>query len=244
MARTDDGALLTVQHRQAQVQLRARALRDYMLIWPLWEGDEGTFGRLVDASITVVRAHHRISAALAGSYYQSFRGAERVAGSPTPRLADPVNPEKVAASLYVTGRVMTGKAILAGKSPQAAMQTALVRTSGAVTRHVLAGGRDTLVLSAGEDAQATGWARVTSGNPCAFCAMIAGRGPVYKGEDTAEFQAHDGCACMAEPAYAGSEWPGRAREYRDLYNRATREAREADPNADLLNAFRRAYEAA
>lgn len=244
MARSDAGALLTVQHRQAQVQLRARALQDYIRIWPLWQGDEASFNRLVAASIPLVRAHHRLSAAFGAAYYEAFRRAEQVAGSPSPRLADPVNPDKVAASLHVTGRVMTGKAILAGQSPQAAMQTALVRTSGAVTRHVLAGGRDTLVLSTGEDKQATGWARVTSGHPCAFCALIASRGPVFKGEDTAEFQAHDGCACMAEPAYSGSEWPGRAREYRELYNRATREAREADPDASLLNAFRRAYESA
>ena len=69
MARTESGAVLTNEHRQAQVQLRARALQDYIRVWPLWQGDEQSFTRLVDATIPLVRAHHRMSAALAAAYY-------------------------------------------------------------------------------------------------------------------------------------------------------------------------------
>lgn len=236
MARTEEGAALTVQHRRAQVQLRALALRDFMRLWPLWEGDEASFARLVAATLPLVRVHHRISAAVAAGYYEAFRGAEQVTGDPTPTLADPVDTEQVASSLYVTGRVMTGNAILAGQSPQAAMRTALVRTSGAVTRHVLQGGRETLIRSSGEDRQAGGWARVTSGKCCAFCAMIASRGPVFS-EGTAHFQAHDHCTCSVEPSYEGSEWPGRAREFRELWD-------EHATGENQLQSFRRALEAA
>lgn len=237
MARTDAGAVLTAQHRRAQVQLRARALRDYTQLWPLWQGDDASFGRLVDAALPLVRAHHRISSSLAAAYYPVFRTAERVGAEATPRPAGPINQERVVAALHVTGRVTTGKAILAGQSPQAAMQTALVRTSGTVTRHVLQGGRDTLVLSSGEDRQAQGWARVTSGTPCAFCAMVASRGAAFAGADTAEFQAHDHCACMAEPAYEGSAPPGRASEFRELWDK---HAAGENP----FQSFRRALEAA
>jgi hypothetical protein len=182
-----------------------------------------------------VRAHHGLSSAFAAAYYDSFRRAEQVAGAPTPRPALPVDPEHVATSMHVTGRVMTGKALLAGQSPQAAMQTALVRTSGALTRHVLAGGRDTLVLSTLEDEQAVGWARVTSGRCCAFCAMLASRGPVY-GEDTSRFRAHDHCACTAEPSYEGSAWPGRSREFQRLWSE------HASGAENPLQSFRRALE--
>lgn len=237
MARTDAGAVLTVQHRQTQLRLRARALQDYQRIWPLWQGDPRTFNRLVEASVPLVRAHHRVSAAVAAAYYDSFRRAEQADGDATPRLAPPVEVERVIASLYVTGRVATGKAILAGQSPQAAMQTAFVRTSGALSRHVLSGGRDTLILSAAEDRAAQGWARVTGGEPCGFCAMLASRGPVYS-EDTVDFQAHDHCSCSAEPSYDGSEWPGRAREFRQLW----REHAEGTENP--LQNFRRVVETA
>jgi hypothetical protein len=89
----------------------------------------------------------------------------------------------------------------AGISPQAAQQTALTRVAGAVGRHVLQGGRDTLVRSTGQDRRAKGWGRVTGDNACDFCEELAGRGAVYRGQDTAEFEAHDHCACMAEPGF-------------------------------------------
>lgn len=42
--------------------------------------------------------------------------------------------------------------------------------------------------------------RITSGTACAFCRMLAGRGAVYS-ENTGRFQAHDHCACTAEPDF-------------------------------------------
>lgn len=234
MARTAQGAQLTAQHRRAQLQVRARALRDYTRVWPLWLGDRDSFDRLVAASLPLVTVHHQVSAALAAAYYDTFRRAERVPGRPTPKVAT-LEPPKVAASLYVTGQVMTGKALAAGQSPQAAMRTALTRTSMAVVRHVLAGERDTLVESSREDPQADGWQRVTSGRACAFCAMLASRGVVYS-EDTAGFEAHDGCGCGAEVAYRGSDLPPASARYRELWEQHTK------GESDQLNAFRRALE--
>jgi hypothetical protein len=200
MARTDAGAALTEQHRQGQLQLRAAAIRDFALIWPLWQGDEQSFGRLVDATVPLVGAHYQASATFAAAYFDAFRRAERVTGGRVVARRGTLNVERVVASLHVTGRVMTRRALAAGHSPQQAMQTALVRTTGAVSRHMLAGGRDTVILSAAEDRSARGWERVLSGDPCEFCLMLAGRGAVYSA-DTADFRAHDHCACAAAPAY-------------------------------------------
>lgn len=248
MARTTQGAALTVRHRQAQIQVRAQTLRDFAHLWPIWQGDEKSFGLLVAAALPLVRAHRQISASLAAAYFEAFRKAEKVPLTASPVLANPAVDEQVVASLYVTGRVMTGKALAAGAQPEQAMREALVRTSGAVGRHVLAGGRETVIRSTASDRQAQGWVRVTDGKPCAFCAMLAGRGPIYS-EDTADFRAHDHCACGAEPSYEGSVWPGRAREYHDMYQRAVKDARRSGDlqrgtSNDLLNAFRRAYTAA
>lgn len=246
MASTATGAQLTAAHRQAQLQLRAQALQAYLAAWPLWNGDEASFQRLLDVAVPIVRAHHALSASLAASYFTAFRGAERIPGDSPPILAGTLDTDLIRGTLHVTGHDMTMRALDAGKSPQAAMQTALIRTSGTATRMVLAGGRDTIIDSAADDPRALGWARVTASKPCAFCALLAGRGPVFKAE-TVDFRAHDHCSCAAEPHYPDSDWPGRGREFHDLYNRATKEAREAGDlrrgtSNDLLNAFRRAFE--
>lgn len=217
MARTAEGAALSVQHRAGQLRIRAQALTAYTRAWPLWQGDEASFKRLTDVTYPLVAAHRRLSASLASSYYETFRSVERVRGEATPRLAPPIDEATVSGTLFVTGREMTAKAIASGASPQAAMAAALVRTSGTVGRFVLGGGRDTIVLSSGADPEARGWGRVTGGNPCAFCAMVAANGPVFS-EDTADFEAHDHCSCAGEPMYEGSEWPGEAREFQRLWN--------------------------
>lgn len=247
MARTEAGRLLTERHRQAQLQLRARALQDYLRLWPVWEGDEDSFDRLVAAATVLVKSYRGFSSDLAGSYFQSFRLAEEVSGQASIRLAGPLDEGAVRAGLVVTGRDAVRSALAAGRRPGAARDVALTRTSGSFSRHVLNGGRETLLESVQGDAKALGWGRVTDGDPCAFCALLAGRGPVYK-KDTVGFQAHDECGCTAEPVYKGSEWPGRAKEFHDLYNEATFEAREKGDlrrgtSNDLLNAFRRRLEA-
>lgn len=248
MARTDAGAALTDQHRQAQVAVRANALRDFLLLWPVWDGEDESFGALVVATLVLIRAYHRVSSVLAASYFDTFRRAEDPGGFARPVLAAPVDVENVVAGLQLTGRVMTRKALARGVAPQAARETAFVRASGAVTRHVLQGGRDTLVQSVGEDPRASKWARVTTGTPCAFCAMLASRGAVFLGENTAEFEAHDHCSCTAEPHYEGSALPPDSQRWRDLYNKAQRDARrdgdlERGTSNDALNAFRRSLAA-
>jgi hypothetical protein len=218
MARTEAGRTLTEEHRQAQIRLRAASLRDFIQLWPLWQGDERSFQTLIAATTPLVRAYRQASGDLAAAYYRTFRAAENPGGEASPRLADPIDEARLAGTLYVVGRKQTAKAIAAGQPAELARRTALVRTSGSVTRFILEAGRETVIRSAAADRQALGWARVTAGEPCAFCAMLASRGPVYA-EDTVGFRAHDHCTCTAEPAYRDSEWPGRAREFRELYNR-------------------------
>lgn len=243
MARTAEGAALTDVHRNAQLQLRARALRDYMILWPLWQGDETTFQQLLQATLPLIRSYHSLSAALAASYYTSFRAAEREGGNPTPRLATPPDEARVLGTLHLVGMDMTSRALAAGQSPQAAMRSALVRTSGTTTQFVLEGGRETVLGSVGEDPRSRGWARVTSGKPCAFCVTLASRGAVYK-EDTVGFRSHGHCVCTAEPQYGESVAPG-FQEHRDTYERAQQWAREHPEDApdgtsnDALNNVRR-----
>jgi hypothetical protein len=142
-------------------------------------------------------------------------------------------------SLIVTGPVGQKSKAKRGKPADRARDESFVQASGAASRHVLTGGRRSLLTLLQDDPQALGWARVTDGDPCAFCAMLASRGPVYGTEASAKFEAHDACACTAEPVYSrDAPWPGRAVEFQELWHYAT----QGYSGKDAINAFRRLYE--
>jgi len=143
-------------------------------------------------------------------------------------------------SLIVTGPVGQKSKRSRGKTLQQARDESFVESSGAATRQVLTGGRQSLLTLLDEDPQAVGWARVTDGDPCSFCAMLSSRGIVYNTETSAAFQAHDGCACTAEPAYSrGAPLPGRAAEFQRLWNE---HIRGRYSGAEARRQWRRLYE--
>lgn len=124
-------------------------------------------------------------------------------------------------SLLVTGPGELKKQVKAGVPQRRAMQKAKAKVLGAASRQVLNGGRDVTQDLVEADDAAVGWIRVTDGDPCAFCALMASRGPVYKSDaaDSGGFEAHDNCACIAKPVFSRkAPWPGRAREFRALYD--------------------------
>ena len=91
--------------------------------------------------------------------------------------------------------------------------------------------------------KAFAWARVVHpgpDGPCGFCAMLAGRGPVYRTQGTAAFAYHNSDRCTCVPVFTTRSWPGKkaSAEYADVYNRAVKrkglhgaEARTAMDNA-------------
>jgi hypothetical protein len=221
---TSQAQALTDQHRRAQLQLRARALRDFTRLWPIWKAtDPATFALLVTAALPLVRTYNGLSATLATSYYQALRDAEQILGTATPTLAGSVSEAQLTASLYAVGKTAERQAVLAGASPDQAIEAALTRMSGSLSRLVLQGGRDTLLASVEADKEAVGWARVTDGEPCAFCLTLASRGAVYKSEQTADFQAHDHCGCAAMPLWDGTPLPAQTARWREVYNAAQNE---------------------
>ena len=236
---------LTEQHRQAQLAVRAQALIDFTTLWPIWKGDEQSFQTFVDAVTILVRAYRQISAAAAAAYFAAFREAADAEGVAVPTLSTAIPDAQIAASLYATGRDGLRTAVDAGQTVDEARATTFVRTSGTVTRHILDAGRGTLIDSVQNDDAAVGWARITDGHPCYFCLTLASRGAVYKTEQTADFQAHDHCACTVMPVYKGTEIPN-LQQWRDTYNAAQNEGEASgllqpgeNTSAARLNAVRR-----
>jgi hypothetical protein len=153
-------------------------------------------------------------------------------------------------ALRVTGPINIKARIARGEDPEKAKRNALVEAAGSAGRHVLNGGRSTQLALVQNDRGAIGWVRVTDGNPCAFCAMLASRGPVYKADSFSssdprftgpgEVKTHDHCACLMVPVFSRTAaWPGRSKEFQELWN-AHIQGRYS--GKDAIRAWRRLHE--
>ena len=262
MAVTAEGRAATEAHRRLQGRLARLTVVQMRQLWRLIDLDDidGTVQGWLSATSDLVRRQHAVSVGIAERYYRRFRTAEvgepLLGPLPRPGLSE----QAVRTSLLVTGPYRIWALLGKGGTLGDAARTAFTTSTAAATRHVLNGGREFIGGAVAQDSRALGWIRVTRGDPCAFYAMLASRGPVFKSRGSAvagsvfservmDFRAHDACGCTAEPVYrSDTEWPGRAREFHDLWNRAQQKAR-SDPEwassgtkNDALNNFRKLLE--
>jgi len=198
------------------------------------------------ALMPIVEQAREQSAVLARAAYMDAR---QDAGVPDDGF-DPPGPlqlaiDRLESALDVTGPVEFKKAIAAGKTPQQAMDAAAVRMVGSTQYLALEGGRSVMQRSIGADEMATGWSRVTDSDPCAWCAMLASRGPIYKSAQTAGDprqggnRYHDHCGCQAWPAFTLDEpFIGLADQLYSDWRRVT----SGTGGRDAVNASRRWWE--
>ena len=197
---TQAGVLLTEAHRLAQAKLSAEVVADLLKVWPLLDPNalDATVDRWLTASHAIVAKKHGDSAALAREYLRRFRAVEL--GTPITAWTPPAAPaaaiDAIRTSLVVQGPVRIKAAMVARTPLEQAVQTAAGTSSAAGSRHALTGGRDTITEAAKVDERAQGLRRVTSGDSCKFCSMLATRT-----DFTYEFKAHDGCHCQSQPVY-------------------------------------------
>ncbi|MFA5636396.1 MAG: hypothetical protein WC977_10910 [Anaerovoracaceae bacterium] len=241
MAPTTQGKRLTEGHRIAQLTLSAEVARKVAALWPLMAaGDDAT--AWVEAVIRLLMDEFQVSAAVARQYYTQFREAET--GEPPPFVDFPVvepQPEVMRVGLISHGPFVLAKQLKMGKLWEIAQQRARADASAEAIRLAAEGGRQQILESIKKDSGSLGWARVVGGKPCAFCAMLASRGPAYKGRSSATFQAHPSCGCTAEPVFSRSQpWPEGSEKFKQIYETAKRTAKEEDGN--VTNVFRRMVE--
>lgn len=219
---TPESRRLTESYRQGVLALRAAAVRDVVRLWPALDAADlnKSWPALEAALETLVASRRKDAVGLASSYLKGIRKFEGVVGPLDVVLADEFDMARLKTSLHVTGPVAIKRATGAGKTLQQAAQTGLVRVSGAVTRFVLEGGRETITQTVAADPRAVGWARDPGPRACSFCAMLATRGGVYT-EDTVGFESHDHCTCQAVPVYSDYTPPEYVQRWGDLYAEAT-----------------------
>lgn len=244
MAATAEASRLTEQQRRLQLALRALALRDLIAVWRLLDPTavDATWPGVEAAVMRIVQARRAESAMLAARYLAAFRAAElgAAAGAPPAVPLAPLPEQALRVSLTVTGPATIKRLTQTTRSAEEASRVAMTRVAGAVGRYVLDGGRQMLTDTVRADRRALGWARIASGSACAFCAMLASRGPVYRSQRTAGFDAHDNCACAVEPVYRrDAAWPATSQRYAELWETAT----AGLSGKAAINAFRRALDA-
>jgi hypothetical protein len=246
MARTAQGAQLTEAHRAAQLAARAGSLRQLVDLWrvvdPLHLADTiETFAR---AAAILAGQGYEQSGVISARYYSLFRSVE--IGVPGPPVRAERRPGVDVLASEIRGAALSG-VITARRSgltvPQAA-QRGLVRAAGALGKLILNGGRRTIITATMADKQALGWARVTSGGACAFCKMLAARGPAYKSAKAADFESHGSCGCSAEVVFKGGDGPLQSDTYAAEWKAAQAAAQKdgtmsSGTSNDALNNFRR-----
>ncbi|MDP9833005.1 VG15 protein [Trueperella abortisuis] len=226
MAKTQAGRELTDTHRRDQVILRATIEQAATALDGLMDLDNltGSFPRWFVGRSVLANAGVDTSARLAGAYVAEYglaeAGVELVAGAPE------FDQQRIAREAYTDTVVMTKARIAAGMSPEEAWRIQSAITYGKLGQLVLDAGRQTITTSSFKYSGRRGrWRRVSDGAPCAFCAMLVGRGPVYQ-EQSVQFRAHNHCGCTAELVL--HEWEPTEEEalYRASYMQAALDAEE------------------
>jgi len=153
-------------------------------------------------------------------------------------------------SLLVTGPVAMKRAAHNGLGETRSRKVTVVLASGSASRHVLNGARDTTLELIDTDDVAQGWIRMLGPRPCAFCAMLASRGPVFSEGSIARsdsnfdgpgtIKVHDHCMCWPKAVFQSNpEWPGNNRAYQRMW----KENIEGKYSGkDARNAWRRLWE--
>lgn len=166
-------------YRRAQAALSSRAAADLRKVWPrlLTMSPDRTAEALALVLAEVTDKYGSASAALAAEWFEELRAASGATGSLTAQAAALPSTER----LEILARWGVGP--LFGATPASA--TALSLVTGGLSRQVLSVGRETLMQSIATDPAGPRYARHASANACAFCAMLATRGPVYASKASA-----------------------------------------------------------
>ena len=238
MALTSEGAVLTDRHRRAQVRLAITADSQARRMWdatldvndlkgsqPIWK----------NAVLDLMQVWWKVSADTAAQYLPRFREAET--GEPggvevgVPRF----DRRQASRRIDWAGATNVLWHIARGETQEAAYEAARSLFLGMFHEAVLTGGRTTIERWAKKDPRAIGWRRVSDGDPCAFCAMLVTRGPVYTSQACAGLSARTGekyhphCGCTIEVVYGDWKPTRQEQQWIDDYYRAAESLPKGTP---------------
>ena len=190
-----DGDGAADRYRRAQRGLSRLLRRDVGRLWRLLNpARPASFTDWLDAMEEVVTQFGDTSARLAAEFYDEQRVAAEVNESFTVPMADPPQREQTETVLrWATHDVWeTEPETERQRDPlDVRLDTAERQMEAATQKLVADQGRETIRQAAREDRHAVGYARAAALGACAFCALMASRGMVYKSAGTAGQDANE-----------------------------------------------------
>lgn len=195
---------------RADVQAFQRSLRDVQI---LVEHELRRFWATIDVSTPqaarvaldrfmpeLVAAYGETAALLAANYFDELRDQAAAQGTFTAQMADPASVEQAqGANRWAVGPLTAGD-----------VAQALANVLQVGRRLTVQPARATIAHSAVQDPARPGWARVPTGpSTCAFCLMLASRGPVYGSAAAAGrmHEYHADCDCQPTPVWGNDRLP-------------------------------------
>lgn len=239
MALTPLGDELTQAHRLAQLELATAAAGEADVLWSELNVSDPYPWAYAQALLLADRKGQ--SGRLTEAYLAEFSGVEY--GQPVEIAPPRIELDGMIGVAIGAGANAVTNLTDTGVDEALALDQIRKRFNETVAAETQRTYREMIANSSGQQRKA--WRRVTDGNPCAFCAMLASRGPVYQ-ESTATvskyaLRYHKGCGCTAEPWYGNwSDWKPTAQEqqYVDAYFKAAAEADAADQQRVAPKAIR------
>jgi hypothetical protein len=222
VALTEAADKLTDRHMREQLAIRSQALDEFASIMAHFDPKNSYSVAATRNALVSTTTEYRVKSAEAASrYYAAFRSAEGVPGIaplPTIDVADDAFREVIGDSYRF---LLRKDAFALGSAIEEAglLRRTEAELAARLSRYVLEGGRLRLSDLIRADRAAVGWVRVTRGKACAFCGLLAARGPVYS-KRTGGFRAHNRCACTIEPVFHDlprEKWPPSSRAWADKY---------------------------
>jgi len=235
MALTAEGSRLTEANRVNQLRIAAQASVVANALWSRLDPAklDASSPAWLAANVATAQTFYGRSADATAQYVERYRLAE-IGPNVEPIVFPEFDSAYMSEALLVAGpvrvKLLAGRGMTGAKAHSEGKRKFL----GIMRRQVLSGGRQLIDETTGADSQAIGWRRKSDGNPCAFCAMLCSRGPVYRSADKAGdptagsgLRYHGHCGCTAEIVYG--EWQPTQQEqgFIDDYERAAQEANDA-----------------
>lgn len=244
MALTSEGKRLTEAHRLEQIRLGAQGALVAGALWRELDVSnlDASSPSWLLANTVLVDSYFDQSATVAARYVPAYRQAE--VGVRGGAVAAEWNAAATQGVLMLAGPIRVKSLIRDGVAPMEAHRRAGSAFVGIMRKQILAGGRDTVANSGRADQRAIGYRRVTDGDPCTFCAMLASRGPAYgskavvraRGSDGMRYHSH--CGCTAEIVYGKWEPTADEQDYLNAYKSAREDLRAAGHPATANNIVR------
>lgn len=187
---------LVDEHRQEVADFVAVAQADLIEQWASVPIDDAPRAKIAARDILqdVVATYGPMVASAGADWYLEARIEAGVRGRYVPRLSVPQSLDQIVPNAGWAVSPLFG----------VADEEKTVARLSAVTQKLIANAdRATILTNTRRDPAQVRWYRGASAKCCAFCAMAAGRGAVYRSQDSADFKPHNNCRCFPVPLWGG-----------------------------------------